>query len=60
MIRQRHGLHARDAAETIDQPRIQRDRSCIRESEIRALIAANPAVWERVADEVESRLQLAA
>jgi hypothetical protein len=32
----------------------------ISESEIRALIAANPAVWERVADEVESRLQLAA
>ena len=32
----------------------------ISESEMRALIAANPAVWECVADVFESRLKLAA
>jgi len=30
------------------------------ESEMRALIAADPAVWDRIADELDSRLQLAA
>ncbi|HJZ72021.1 MAG TPA: hypothetical protein VKE51_09775 [Vicinamibacterales bacterium] len=30
------------------------------ESEMRALIAADPSVWDRIADELDSRLQQAA